>query len=238
MKICTKCKETYPQEQFSKGKLHCKKCAAAAYKKYWHDTSKKHVNELPQEKTCSVCSKILPITEFYIRKDRNLPISRCKTCNHIASKKSYTKLTLDERNKKVADNKHWRDDQIKRGNLKVFFTQKLCSYKSTAKTHNLPFDLTTDYLIELFIKQQRMCYYTDKELTLVSFRGDGKRVVNLPNYHYQASLDKLEPKKGYVKGNVVWCGWLVNTCKNLMNENEFYELCKTVVNKKRMRNED
>lgn len=229
---CVKCKQLWPQDRYSKGKKHCKKCAAESFRSYWHKTSRQKIVDLPTEKTCSVCQQLLPITEFYIRRGRNTPIYRCKKCNHAASKHNYANLTNAEKSERLKKNKTWRDSQIKNGNLKVFFTQKLCSYKSSAKKHNLPFDLTTEYLINLFEKQNRKCYYTNSELTLVSFRGSGHRAVTLPDYHYQASLDKLDPDKGYVKGNVVWCGWLVNTCKNMLTETQFYEFCETVISNK------
>jgi hypothetical protein len=238
MKECNKCKQIKSEDQYSKGKNQCKRCASEYFKKYWRETSKQNISvNLPDEKKCTICQETFPITEFYIRRDRNKPISRCKKCNNQATKDSYSKLTDTQKKQRFAKNKKWRDIQIKQGNLKVFFTAKLCSYKSIAKKKNLQFDLTIEYLIDLYEKQNKKCYYTNRELTLDSFRGDGKCVVKFPNYHYQASLDKLVPEKGYVKGNVVWCAWLINTCKNMLTENQFYDLCKTVLENRKCQDE-
>lgn len=239
MKTCIKCKLDLSDENYSKGKNICKKCCSFYYKE-WRKKDILNASHqiLPDKKICTICHIEFPLTEFYIRSDRNKPIGRCKKCNQKANKESWNKLSDVEKKKRFSDNKSWRDDQIKKGNLKVFFTSKLCSYKGTAEKKNIPFDLTIDYLIELFENQNRKCYYTGKELTLHSNRGDGHQIIKFGKYHYQASLDRLMPEKGYVKGNVVWCGWIVNTCKNLLTEQELYTLCETIIENRMKRGLD
>lgn len=187
-----------------------------------------------ETKKCTVCKKNKPITHFYIRKDRNKPISRCKSCNRQATVNSWKKLTVKEKKIRYAENKKWRDDQIRNGNLKVYMTSKICSYKGNAKTQNVPFNLTLDYLIQLMEQQKRKCYYTGEPLTMQSNRGCGKRSITLPSNRTQASLDRLVPELGYVEGNVVWCGWLINTCKNMLNETEFYQMCHHILKHKQL----
>jgi hypothetical protein len=232
MKTCNTCKVDKEDWAFSKNKKHCKECAAISFKKWSEKKKLEPKPPLPDSKKCSVCNVIFPIVEFYIRSDRNKPIARCRKCNQKVSTDSWNKLTETERKHRFSENKKWRDSQIKNGNLKVTFTDKLCRYKGISKKKNLPFDLTTDYLIELFESQDKKCYYTGKELTLHSTRGDGHQIFKLGKYHYQASLDRLIPERGYIKGNVVWCGWLVNTCKNLLTEQELYALCDTILTNK------
>lgn len=231
MKICSKCNLNKEDIHFSKNKNECRSCSAIRYREWWEKNKllpKPELN-LNTTKTCSVCKKEFPIDNFYVRKDRNKPISRCKKCNQKASKQSWKNLDENEKKQRFADCKQWKDEQIRNGNLKVYMTSKLCCYKGNAKKHNLPFDLTIDYLMELMESQNRKCYYTGDTLTMQSNRGFGKRSITLPSNKTQASLDRLIPEKGYVKGNVVWCGWLINTCKNMSTESEFYRMCKRVL---------
>lgn len=230
MKTCIKCKLDLLEENYSKGKNICKQCCSISYKE-WRRKELLNASHriLPDKKTCTVCHVEFPITEFYIRTDRNKPISRCRKCNQKANKDSWNKLTEDERKKRFEENRLWRNKEINKGNLKVYMTSKLCGIKSRSIKNNLPFDLTIDYLIELFQSQNGKCYYTHNDINIQCNRGLGKNLISFPEHRYQASLDRLIPEKGYVKGNVVWCGWLINTCKNLLTEAEFYQVCETVL---------
>ena len=61
--------------------------------------------------------------------------------------------------------------------------------------------------------------------------GKGKKTT-LANSPQQMSLDRLSPKKGYIEGNVVWCMFLINTCKNMLTEKEFYNMCRDILRNK------
>jgi len=144
---------------------------------------------------------------------------------------------LSSREKKIRMNnaRDWKDEQIRNGNFKVYLTAKFNSYKHSAKEKNVPFNLSIKYLVNLFDMQKRLCYYTGKPLIIRSNRGLGEKCITLPDCHYQASLDRLIPREGYVEGNVVWCGWLINTCKNLLTESEFYDICNVIVKQREFR---
>lgn len=178
-------------------------------------------------KKCSICKKILSLSEYSIRKDRKQPISRCKKCNTIANKKSWNKLSKREKQKRDKKRREWYAKKAQEGNLKVILQHKLNSFKGNAKKKEVPFNLTVDYLITLFEKQKGKCYYTGTILEITSGIGNNKKtLITSPN---QFSLDRLEPKKGYIKENVVWCTYIINTCKNMLTEYEFYEMCKKVL---------
>lgn len=53
--------------------------------------------------------------------------------------------------------------------------------------------------------------------------------VNGKVYRQTMSLDKLDPDKGYIQGNVVWCSYLTNTMKQNMKEDEFYILLSSIL---------
>jgi hypothetical protein len=184
-------------------------------------------------KICKECKKELPESDFYFRKDRNVVVAKCKKCCYLDNKKTWAGLTDDERKIRVGKAQEWKDNQIRNGNFRVYLISKMASYKQSAKDKGLPFNLTVKYLTELFEKQNRLCYYTGNQLAIRSNRGLGEKCINFPDNHYQASLDRLIPSKGYVEGNVVWCGWLVNTCKNLLTENEFYDICDIILKRRK-----
>lgn len=54
--------------------------------------------------------------------------------------------------------------------------------------------------------------------------------------HSTLSVDRLTPKLGYVKGNVVLCTYSSNWAKNSRTEDEFYSFCEIVLSTKDKRN--
>jgi hypothetical protein len=85
------------------------------------------------------------------------------------------------------------------------------------------FDLDLAYMKELWENQNGKCYVTGVDLILESSY----------NKNYQASLDRIDSSKGYVKGNVRYISVSVNWLKNNLNDEhikEFIRICKMVVN--------
>lgn len=179
-------------------------------------------------KICSVCKRSLDLSHFYIRKDRMKPIARCKECNALASAKSRAKLTNEQKQKYSRKRCLYFEKQAKEGNLKAILQHKINSYKNNVKYKNVAFNLTVDYLEELFNKQNGLCYYTGEKLDVAIMLGKGRRktLFSSPNHF---SLDRLIPQKGYVVGNVVWCTYQTNTCKNQLSEKQFYSFCEKVL---------
>ena len=82
------------------------------------------------------------------------------------------------------------------------------------------FNLTAEYLYELFEKQNGLCAYTKIPLIFKESVKDKKQT---------ASLDRVDSLKGYIVGNVQWVHKRINTMKWNFTEKEFLELCKLVV---------
>lgn len=89
----------------------------------------------------------------------------------------------------------------------------------TAK--ELPFEITIEYVWELFVRQDRRCIITGKLLTMDG-KKDGKRVGN-------ASMDRIDLTKGYVKENVQWVYRNIQQMKRNMTTATFIQLCEDVV---------
>lgn len=88
---------------------------------------------------------------------------------------------------------------------------------------NLDWDLTIDYLDDLWESQEGRCAYTGIPLKLdhqVSDRTD-----------QTASLDRINNDLGYVKGNVQFLHKIVNEMKWDLEEEVFISFCIAVANK-------
>ena len=160
------------------------------------------------QRCCSKCFKIYDNYKdnFHIKKHTGNHISyntRCASC--------------------VNDINRQRTEEYRKSPT-VFIASRFKGYVSRAKTQNVPFNLTKEYLTDLWNKQQGLCFYTEKPICFTLTTESGKHP-----HLYTPSLDKQDPKLGYVEGNVVWCSYLVNRMKNDLTEAEFYETCKTIV---------
>jgi len=85
------------------------------------------------------------------------------------------------------------------------------------------FDLDLAHLKELWEKQNGKCAITKVDLKLESSY----------NKNYQASLDRIDSSKGYVKNNVRYISVSANWLKNNLDDthvNEFIQICRMVVN--------
>lgn len=84
----------------------------------------------------------------------------------------------------------------------------------SAKDRNIDFNITKEYIWELFLKQNRKCVYTNDELYL--------RYYPKPNA-YLGSLDRIDSKVGYIEKNVQWVKAEINIMKMDMSECDFLD---------------
>lgn len=91
--------------------------------------------------------------------------------------------------------------------------------KGTKGRRKIEFNLTIEYIWNLFLEQNRKCVLTSELLT---FPRHGK------DRSYTASLDRIDSSKGYVVGNVQWTHKDVNIMKNKFEQNYFIKICKLI----------
>lgn len=96
-----------------------------------------------------------------------------------------------------------------------------------AKRRNLEFDVSREYLEELFLEQNCMCYYSGLKLELPQKCNEFRKNKHHTNY---ASLDRTDSLLGYVKNNVKWVNKNVNLMKHAMPESQFLKLCLMIGN--------
>lgn len=86
----------------------------------------------------------------------------------------------------------------------------------SAKRRNLLFDITIKYAWDLYKKQNKKCALSGIDIPM----GKEKEMI--------ASLDRINSRLGYVKGNVQWVHKVLNELKMDHVEEEFINWCKLV----------
>lgn len=107
-------------------------------------------------------------------------------------------------------------------NINSFILSYFNKIKRRAVVSNFEFNLTAEYLEELFIKQKSKCALSN---LIIEFR---------PNYlktQQTASLDRIDSSKGYVQGNVQWVHKDINFMKGVLSTERFINLCGLVSSK-------
>lgn len=174
-----------------------------------HACSSFRKNDQKEEKWCFKCSSWLELVFFQKAKHVNGGYSKaCRDCrrNYMA----YAEIRRKSKNRKFYD---------KTGELPPY---KLASIRASAKTratkYNLAFNLDTPYLRELWKNQQGKCFYTDQSMKW------SKDKVSF----WSPSLDRLDPDKGYIKGNVVFTLFAINSFKQELSANDFLKFINSV----------
>lgn len=117
--------------------------------------------------------------------------------------------------KKGSENGIWSGHEEISGN-------KWCSIRNAARVRNLLLDLNIKEAWDLFIKQNRECFFTGEEIYFA------KSYQDEVHGNLTASLDRLSSDGNYNLNNVVWVHKEVNQLKLDLNLSEFMYWCKLV----------
>lgn len=128
---------------------------------------------------------------------------------------------LEEENRKSFGQKCWTGYKDLSG---TYFG----SIRRRAKHQGYAFDITVDYVWDLFVRQDGQCVYTGYCLTMPMLGQNGFAPGFDTEVKY-ASLDRIDSSKGYIMGNVQWVWVKVNKVKFDLTEEEFIEICYKVV---------
>lgn len=105
------------------------------------------------------------------------------------------------------------NDAIKEPNLKKIFSKRLAEAKGRL---NREFDLTLEFLFELFENQGGKCFYT------------GDILADYTNSRNTVSLDRIDSNKGYTKDNTVLSTRKMNLLKNDLGIFELLDLVENI----------
>lgn len=86
----------------------------------------------------------------------------------------------------------------------------------------LEFNLTIEYLWDLFLQQNRTCALSGIPI------GFARRYANTRAEPQTASLDRIDSGAGYVVGNVQWVHKDVNRMKSVFTQDRYLEICRMV----------
>jgi hypothetical protein len=96
---------------------------------------------------------------------------------------------------------------------------------ANAKCRNLEFTITKEYIQQLLEKQNYKC-----ALTGLVICGSRNTVKKCSTYQEQtASLDRIDPTKGYTTENVQWVHKNINNIKHNFTEEQLLQYCKLII---------
>lgn len=101
------------------------------------------------------------------------------------------------------------------------------SIKFGALRRNLEFNVTPEYLWQLYLQQNKLCALSGSEIVLVNKIKDN----NVDWSVVTASLDRVDSTKGYTTDNVQWVHKRINFLKNDFSEEELLYWAKKIVEK-------
>lgn len=199
--ICETCKSTHDCS-FGSGRFCNRKCAMGKTNavRIAVSNSKTITTKVCASTECPFPGLAQTVNNFYPRKDRpGRYRSYCKTCSIKMTMKSHT-------------------------TFEGFVNYRLVSAKNRAIQANRDFELTNEYLQDLWNRQESLCAISGTKMT---HKGNDTSTCRVPT---NGSLDRIDSSKGYVKGNVQWvCNW-IQSAKSDYNQVEFVEWILSAAN--------
>ncbi len=98
------------------------------------------------------------------------------------------------------------------------------NYKRSAQRRNIDFTITLEYVADLFRKQEGKCAISGMSIDIKGTPWKGQT----------GSLDRIDPTRGYVEGNVQWVHKLVNELKWDLQPQEFFTIIKQIYEHKKL----
>ena len=133
----------------------------------------------------------------------------CKVCKVEYGPSSGTAIFKSERSK-CCQRRY--DEKSNYKGFRLITGSKMTQYKDSARRRGLVFEIDAEYLWSVWEAQKGQCAYTGLPIEL----------------NRDASLDRIDSSRGYVKGNVHWVMWKINRMKLNIPHEEFIQLCSLV----------
>jgi hypothetical protein len=175
-----------------------------------------------ENKTCSVCGQKGHQARCHWEPPKERKCSKCQEIKPIERFSKYTpnKIGLIRYLSECKDCVNTRTRNRYVNSIDYRLKSLFWGAKETIKRregNKAIINITMEDVFEQFKKQNGKCYYTNLEL--IPQKG-----------WYSISLDRLDSAKGYIKGNIVICCWVINNMKSDINYNKFIEFCGLVYN--------
>lgn len=150
-------------------------------------------NKVPRE-NCPICN-----SEFYLKPYHKKRYKGPFVC----SRKCRGELLKTHYSGKQNPNYRYEDELTK------FLAVRVNDIKRRSFEKNIPFDLTVDFMKELYDNQKGLCYYSQIPMKLTSTNWKMKGQADID----AMSVDKIIPELGYTKGNISLCCSGINKLK-------------------------
>ncbi len=155
------------------------------------------MNPRGTKKRCTKCKLPLPLKAFYYHRTRKHYVESCKKCNSKAC------MGYQTRKRAAKD-------------PKFVFMMRAVGIKRSAQDKGIPvMEGLAEHLLRLWGRSKGKCYYTGRQMKI---DGGYHRDVNA------ATVDRRNPKRGYVKGNIVLCVGIANRVKQNLSIAQLYAL--------------
>ena len=142
-------------------------------------------------------------------------------------KHSQSEMCFECRDTKIAANR--REKAFKDASTDtVTISRFLRRRRHDAEKRGLQYAISDEYAISLFTGT---CALSGVDIYLnntFSHPSDWKGALGPLHQLNTASLDRIDSTKGYIPGNVQWVHHLVNIAKQVMTDQQFISMCKTV----------
>ena len=120
--------------------------------------------------------------------------------------------------------------KLSKGLVKIYKGMPLSYWDHTRKRafkRKIVFKLTKKQVWDLYLQQKKKCALSGQHIDFctgnsVNERGWKGRLL------HTASLDRIDPNKGYIPGNIQWVHKDINRMKNNFDEKYFINTCKLI----------
>lgn len=138
----------------------------------------------------------------------------CKKCDKIFPLSKFRIRNYNQK-KRIEESCYFCQNQRARerenSSIESKIHKLLLGAKHRTIRNKLDFNITEQDLLNQFKKQKGLCFYTGEKLNISVL-----------------SIDRVNPKIGYTKKNIVLTCWRVNLLKNNMDCQEFLRFCKKI----------
>ena len=105
------------------------------------------------------------------------------------------------------------------GDISKTYFNKL---KANANSRGIEFELTIEYLWDLFLLQDSKCAISGIDIKFARYQ-------DIRRYNQTASLDRIDSSIGYIKGNVQWLHKDINFMKHTLSKKELVKYCRIII---------
>jgi hypothetical protein len=215
--ICLDCEKEIEVKNKPKKNKFTQVCRACTVKK----TAIKNIAVTEDlQKLCRKCNNFKPATtEHFLKNKKGFLYPYCRECKNKYLNERYVpseRIKLTDEELKIKKHDRYQLDKIN-----DWARLLVNSSRNGAKRYGKEFHIDTNFVLELYEKQNHKCYWFGIDLVPSTINRDPSK----------PSLDRLDCSLGYLPGNVVLSCMAANIGRNNCESEIFYKFCKNLRNK-------